>query len=169
MIGVLVLAAGEGSRFRGNKLLARINGIPILGYVLRSLPQPRLIVAGKYAAEIIHEFPKEVVMYNPNWREGMSTSIKLGLRYFMDSEGILVALGDMPLITKETVEKILGNFSPDCSAVVPIHQGTWGNPVVLSRELYDEIWKLDGDTGAKKLLKTKKSPLFRRVRRRSAY
>lgn len=153
MIGVLVLAGGEGSRFKGNKLLAKIGDTPVLGWVLNALPSERVIVAGRYAPEIINHFPEEVILYNPHWKEGISASLKLGIRFFKDTDGVLVALGDMPLITRDTVNKILSSFYPSCNAVIPVHKGEWGNPVLLSRKLFDQVEKLTGDVGAKVILK----------------
>ncbi|BCS92765.1 Molybdenum cofactor guanylyltransferase [Metallosphaera sp. J1] len=160
VIGILVLAGGEGSRFRGNKLLAKIKDVPVLGLVLNALPRERVIVAGKYAPEIIAQFPDEIILYNPYWKNGISTSLKLGIRYFRDSEGVLVVLGDMPLITKDTISKILNHFSPSCSAVVPVHEGEWGNPVLLSKKLFDQVDNLTGDVGAKNILKKRSDLCF---------
>ncbi|MEM0279961.1 MAG: nucleotidyltransferase family protein [Metallosphaera sp.] len=160
MIGVIVLAAGEGSRFGKNKLLADLKGKPVLRWVLESLPNQRVIVAGRYAKEIIQSFPDEVIVYNPWWRDGISSSLKLGLKFFTNTEGILVALGDMPLITKETVRRIINGFSQGCPAVVPVHDGQWGNPVLISNKLYSKIRDIKGDVGAKVILKQTEGVCF---------
>lgn len=145
MIGVLVLAGGEGSRFKGNKLLAKIRDIPVLGWVLNALPSERVIVAGRYAPEIINHFPEEVILYNPRWKEGISTSLKLGIRFFKNADGVLVALGDMPLITRDTVNKILSSFYPSCNAVIPVHKGN-GAIQSSSRGSCLIRWKISPET-----------------------
>ncbi|QKR01103.1 nucleotidyltransferase family protein [Metallosphaera tengchongensis] len=154
-IGAVILAGGDSTRFGKNKLLVKLKGVPILLRVISAIPQPRIIVAGKYAVDIIAQFPDEIVIYNPNWTLGMSTSLKLGLRYFQDKDGVLVALGDMPLLTREIVEKIVSSYTNNCVAVVPTYKGKWGNPVILSRALFSEVEKLQGDVGAKNILRRK--------------
>ncbi|AHC51258.1 4-diphosphocytidyl-2C-methyl-D-erythritol kinase [Sulfolobus acidocaldarius SUSAZ] len=152
-IGAIILAAGEGKRFGGNKLLATIDNTPIIIKTIDSVKfLDRVIIVGKYYKELLDVLSNEIVIYNPNWREGISSSIKLGVRFFFDFDGVLVLLGDMPLITENTVKKIVSEFKENCYAVIPVHKGTRGNPVLLSRVLYEKIMNLKGDVGARMIL-----------------
>jgi len=153
-IGAVVLAAGEGRRFGGNKLLVTVDGEPVITRVLRALDGiERVVVVGAHVEELMQYLRSEVVIYNPNYREGMSTSIKLGLRFFQDYDAVLIVLGDMPLITRETINKIINAYHEGCTAVIPTHRGLRGNPVLIHRSLFNELMRLRGDVGARELLK----------------
>jgi len=153
-IGAVVLAAGEGRRFGGNKLLVTVGGEPVITRVLRALDGiERVVVVGAHVEELMQYLRSEVVIYNPNYREGMSTSIKLGLRFFQDYDAVLIVLGDMPLITRETINKIINAYHEGCTAVIPTHKGLRGNPVLIHRLLFNELMRLRGDVGARELLR----------------
>ena len=153
-IGAVVLAAGEGRRFGGNKLLVTVGGEPVITRVLRALDGiERVVVVGAHVEELMQYLRSEVVIYNPNYREGMSTSIKLGLRFFQDYDAVLIVLGDMPLITRETINKIINTYHEGCTAVIPTHKGLRGNPVLIHRSLFNELMRLKGDVGARELLR----------------
>ncbi len=152
-IGAVVLAAGEGKRFGKNKLLEKINGKSIIEHVLSNVDIERVIIVGKYAKELLPYLKDEIVIYNPKWMEGISTSIKLGLRFFQNYDGVLIVLGDMPFVKREDIHKIIASFNPDCNAVIPTYERAWGNPVILSRKIFDKIMEIKGDEGAKKILK----------------
>ncbi|ADN50456.1 nucleotidyltransferase family protein [Vulcanisaeta distributa] len=155
-IGAVVLAAGEGRRFGGNKLLVRVGGEPVIVRVLRALSGlDRVVVVGAYASELMPYLTNEVVIYNPYYRDGMSTSIRLGLRFFQDYDAALIVLADMPLITNETVSRIINAYRNGCSAVVPVHNGVRGNPVLIHRTLFPELMRLSGDVGAREILRNR--------------
>ena len=152
-IGAIILAAGEAKRFGGNKLTAEIDGKPIIRKVIEaSEGLDRVIIVGKYYQELLRILEDEIVIYNPLWREGISTSLKLGVRFFQDYDGVIVLLGDMPLVSKETVNKLTSSFSAECDMVVPIYNGARGNPVILNKRTYGLIMELKGDVGARQLL-----------------
>ncbi len=155
-IGAVVLAAGEGRRFGGNKLLVRVGGEPVIVRVLRALGglDRVVVVGGAYASELMPYLVNEVVIYNPYYRDGMSTSIRLGLRFFQDYDAVLIVLADMPLITNETLSRIINAYRNGCSAVVPVHNGVrGGNPVLIHRTLFPELMRLSGDVGAREILR----------------
>jgi molybdenum cofactor cytidylyltransferase len=153
-IGAVVLAAGEGRRFGGNKLLVTVGGEPVITRVLKALTSiDRVVIVGAYAEELMQYLRNEVVIYNPNYREGISTSIKLGLRFFQDYDAVLIVLGDMPLITRETISKIINAYHEGCTAVIPTYKGLRGNPVLIHRSLFNELTRLKCDVGARELLR----------------
>lgn len=153
-IGVVILAAGEGKRFGGNKLLSKIKGKPIISYVIENFKDfDKIVIAGKYAKELLDFLADEIVVYNPNWTEGISSSVKLGLRFYKDYDGVLIVLGDMPLVTKEDISRIISSFNEACDAVVPTYRGQWGNPVLLSKKLFDKLMEIKGDIGARQIIK----------------
>jgi len=156
-IGAVVLAGGEGRRFGGNKLIVKIGEKILIQYVLEALEGlERIIIAGKYVHDLISYLPSEIIVYNPFWSKGLSTSLKLGMRFFIDYDAIIVVLGDMPLITKETIKRIINAYNSNCKAVIPVHNRVFGNPVLIGKELYKEVEKIDGDIGARYIIRNLK-------------
>jgi len=160
-IGSIILAAGEAKRFGRNKLLESFNGKPLIRIAIEAVSfLDRVVIVGKYAEELFPYLKDEIVIYNPKWSFGLSESIKLGLRFFQDYDAVLIVLADMPLLTQNTARKIISAYRAECSAVVPVYQGIRGNPVLISRVLFDELKKLEGDIGAREILKNRKDVCF---------
>ncbi len=158
IIASIILAAGEARRFGKNKLIEKINGKEIILRVLDAVPtEDRAIIVGKYWEDILKLIQNEIVIYNPFWKKGLSSSLKLGIKFFYNYDAIMVFLGDMPLITRGISTKIIKSFKDTCVAIVPTYSGVWGNPVILGKSVFDDIMLLSGDKGAKEILKTKKN------------
>lgn len=152
-IGAIILAAGEANRFGSNKLIKEVYGVPIIRRVVSAVEGiDKVIVVGKYYQELMRILEDQVVLYNPYWSKGMSTSLKLGIRFFQDYDGVIVLLGDMPFITRDTVNRIIQSFTVDCDMVVPTHKGVRGNPVLLHKRTFPLIMNLEGDIGARAIM-----------------
>ena len=102
MISAVILAAGESRRMgKQNKLLLPIGGeallVKLVASVCASDVGQVLVVIGHEAEKIrreLNEFPLNFV-YNPNFREGMTTSIKYGVKEVShECDGLLICLGD---------------------------------------------------------------------------
>jgi molybdenum cofactor cytidylyltransferase len=152
-VGAVLLAAGGSKRFGGNKLLQLVEGEPIILRSLRALEGlERVVVVGARYMEIMRYLEGEVVIYNPRWSEGLSTSVKLGLRFFCSYDAVVFHLADMPLVTKHTITKLLQNVRDECDAVVPIHAGKKGNPVVITKRIFPLAESIKGDVGFREVL-----------------
>jgi molybdenum cofactor cytidylyltransferase len=161
-IGALLLAAGQSRRMGGpNKLLAEIDGVPMVARVaqrlLASRARPIIAVLGNNADEIdstIGKLPIERVR-NPDFADGLSTSLKRGLAALPDDlEGALVCLGDMPLVTGRHIDRLIAAFNPleGRAIVVPTRRGKRGNPVLWARQFFAEMSQIAGDVGARHLI-----------------
>lgn len=158
LIGAVILAAGEAKRFGKNKLIEKVGDKTIIERVLDAVKNlDRIVIVGKYYRDLMPYLENEIVVYNPNWKEGLSSSLRLGLRFFSDYDGVLVVLGDMPLISSKTIEKIISAFKEECSAVVPVYKGQRGNPVLISKRLFEKLKSLKGDIGARAILREEKN------------
>ena len=97
------------------------------------------------------------IIFNPKARTGMASSLQAGLRAMRpEVEGAMVLLGDQPLVGSRTVATLLRAWRREGSRpAVAVSQGDegWAPPVVLSRELWDELFALTGDAGARQVLK----------------
>lgn len=160
-IAALVLAAGRSTRMGSNKLLEFLDDRPLLHHIvdaaLRSKASPVFVVTGHQDAAIRSTLSAYDVGFvaNPDYAQGLSTSLKAGIAVIPSScEGAIVLLGDMPLIQAALIDQMIEAFqsTPTVSAVVPTYQGEWGNPVLIARRLFDKVQNLEGDAGARKLL-----------------
>jgi molybdenum cofactor cytidylyltransferase len=160
-IAALLLAAGKSSRMGENKMLAEIDGQPMVARtaqrLLSSHARPIVAVLGNEAKAVdtaLGKLPVERVQ-NPDFAEGLSTSLKCGLTALpADIEGTLVCLGDMPLITGRDLDRLSAAFNPleGRAIIVPTRRGKRGNPVLWSRQFFAEMMTLSGDAGARRLI-----------------
>jgi molybdenum cofactor cytidylyltransferase len=160
-IGAIVLAAGLSSRMGRNKLLADIVGKPLLRRVVEaasaSSVDPIIVVSGNAADETAAALAglQVRVVDNPDYRSGLSTSLKCGLRALPDDcDGAMVLLGDMPAITASLIDKLVAAFDPAESRAICVatYRGKRGNPVLWARQFFPDMLQLEGDVGAKHLI-----------------
>jgi molybdenum cofactor cytidylyltransferase len=163
-VAAVVLAAGRSTRMGDqNKLLSDVGGRPmvraVVDQVLKSKARPVIVVTGhqrERVEEALRSLPVRFV-HNPAFAEGLSTSVKTGIAAVpADSDGAIVCLGDMPQIDSALIDKLLGAFDPERGAfiVMPTLDGQRGNPIVWSRRFFPELAVLEGDIGARNLLKS---------------
>ncbi len=161
-IAALILAAGRSTRMGGeNKLLAEIDGQPMVARVaqrlLASRARPIVAVLGNEADAVdsaLGKLPVERTR-NPDFREGLSTSLKRGLAQLPpDVEGVIVCLGDMPQVRGHHLDRLIAAFNPveGREICVPVRRGKRGNPVLFSKRFFAEMASLAGDVGAKHLI-----------------
>jgi molybdenum cofactor cytidylyltransferase len=149
----LILAAGLGTRFGGRKLLAPIDGQPMLQHVLdltaEAELQPIVVVLGADADELeaACSWRDELRVRNHSPADGISGSIRLGLSTlsrYQDARRAFVLLGDQPFLSPGQLATVL---AADGQIVVPRYGGKPGNPVVLDRSIWSLAARLDGDRG----------------------
>ena len=173
-IAALVLAAGQGSRLGGGKQLLPWQHKPLLAHVLEQMDALPAItrkacVVGHAAQAVQHALAGYVgwqFLENPQWAQGQSTSLRLGLHWLQNLpqreqvQGVLVLLGDMPLVQPGTLQALLQAFhfaqqqKKTIHAVLPTYQGQRGNPVLLGSILFPSLCTITGDTGAREVLAT---------------
>jgi molybdenum cofactor cytidylyltransferase len=161
-IAAVILAAGRSTRMGGpNKLLAEIGGRPLVRIAaeqaLASRARPVIVVTGHQhdKVEAALEGLDVQRVHNPDFADGLSTSVKAGLAAVPeDVDGAIVCLGDMPQVTASLIDKLLAAFDPERGAlvVVPSIDGQRGNPVIWARRFFPELMALDGDIGARQLI-----------------
>ena len=157
----LLLAAGSSKRMgKKNKLLTEIDGNKMIVHVAEQIKQSKVdeitVVTGHEADQIKlalnHVITKFV--YNPNFTKGLTTSLKTGLKHISDDiDGVIIFLGDMPLIKAHHINQIIEAFNPTegRSICVPIHGRKRGNPVLWGKQYLREILSIKGDIGARQL------------------
>ncbi len=100
------------------------------------------------------KFRDEVLVFNAEYRRGMSGSLRMGLKAVgPDAEAALVVLGDQPYVSDATIDALVDAYRASRAKVVaPVFQGHRGNPILFDRSLFRQIMKLRGDRGAKSVV-----------------
>lgn len=159
-ISGVVLAAGQSSRIGGTKQLLAFRDSTLLGQVIAnargSLLDEIIVVLGHDAAEIQNQvdFAGVKVVLNDNYKNGQSSSLKMGLNNVSNrSHAAMFLLGDQPLVDECVINKVIRAYQESLSPIViPVFAGRRGNPVVIGRELFGELAvAAKGDAGARVL------------------
>jgi molybdenum cofactor cytidylyltransferase len=161
-ISALLLAAGKGERMGEVKQLLTIGEQHMIEAALDNLQGSRcdeIIVVLGFAADQIRPLvegkERVKVIINPQFAEGMSTSIHEGLREISPrATGILIALADQPFIPPEVINALIEGFATGAKGIVlPVYEGKRGHPVILDRKRYEkELFDLKGDVGGKEIV-----------------
>lgn len=166
----LVLAAGQGRRFGGGKLLASFRGRPLLSYTLGVVAeacQCRLLAGGNVVIAFDDHRARELVeaaslfpVLNTAPHLGLSHSIQLGLEGLESNAepvgAALVFLGDQPLVRLPVIEALVTSWQKESGKVVrPRYRGNPhvpGHPTLLDRSIWPLARRLEGDRGLSGLL-----------------
>jgi molybdenum cofactor cytidylyltransferase len=161
-IAALILAAGQSRRMgEVNKLLIDIDDKPMVRQVAETIlaapVTPVVAVLGHERDRVRAAFAglKLRAIYNPDYAAGISTSLKRGLGALPDDiDGVLVCLGDMPLVGPAEIERLIGAFNPTegRAIIVPTWRGKRGNPVLWAKRFFPEMQDVAGDVGARHLI-----------------
>ncbi len=158
IVGVL-LAAGGGSRFGSQKLLAHVNGWPIVATAARTLASVvdhLVVVVGSEADRVIAALSgiDATIVGNVRWADGLSTSLRLGVSAApSDTEAAVIALGDQPGIDPDVVRRVVSVWRDARKPIVATrYRGVQGHPVLLGRAVFNEVTSVTGDVGARDLI-----------------
>jgi molybdenum cofactor cytidylyltransferase len=160
-VAAIVLAAGASSRMGRNKLLAEIDGVPMICRVMNAAAKAAvstvIVVTGNDAERVQASLVGQNVefVHNPEFHEGLSSSLKRGLsRVPEDCDGALVLLGDMPDIDTALMDRLIAAFDPAENRAICLatRNGKRSNPVLFARRFFNEIEAIEGDVGARGLI-----------------
>jgi len=166
-IVAIILAAGDSKRFGSeNKLLVEINGGAILKRVVQAVTgssvDKTIVVTGEdheLIQSLLSGYDVEFVQ-NKNWLNGMGASLAVGVGAVKGDvyEGILVCLGDLPQLKRESINKIIDAFVENRGEkiIIPEHKGRRGHPVLFPINLHSELSQLKGKAGAKVIIQQTK-------------
>lgn len=158
LVGVVLLAAGGGSRFGGthHKLLTSVAGKTVFEWALQSALAanigPVAVVWG--SVELSRYAGSEAVTYlhNEAWTTGMAGSVQCALQWANERglQSVVIGLGDQPCIPPSAWMAVANSTSP---LAVATYQGVRANPVKLHAEFFGLVPQT-GDEGARSLLRS---------------
>ncbi|MCY4729717.1 nucleotidyltransferase family protein [Natronomonas gomsonensis] len=160
VVGV-VLAAGTSSRFGdANKLLATVEGVPLVRRAARTLLDAGMdvvVVLGHDAPAVREALDGLDVSFatNEDYEAGQSTSVVRGVEAATacDADAVLFLPGDMPFVSPGTVEALLAAYRAGAGeALAAASDGTRGNPVLFDRACFDALRAIEGDVGGRSVL-----------------
>ena len=116
---------------------------------------PVILVTGCQAEQVALKVNPESIriVENRDWVQGMSTSIRCGLKALSDTcRAAVFLLADQPLVTTDIITRLVKSHIRSCPPItLPVCDGVRGNPVIIDRQLFAELETLTGDTGARVL------------------
>ena len=163
-VGIIILAAGASVRLGKPKQLLKYKGKSLIERAAQTALAAECenvaVVLGANAAQIkseLENLPLEIVV-NEDWATGISSSIKAGLKRISEINpnlsAVVLMLCDQPFVNAETLSRLLQIRRQSGKKIAACRYGeTIGVPAVFVRELFSEIYNLQGDTGAKFLIK----------------
>ena len=162
MIGGVLLAAGEGSRFRaaggGIKLLAPVGGRPLVERALAALAAAelgdRVIVLGAHADELLAaaDLHGARPVRNECWQRGMASSLQAGLAALDPAcTAAVIVLGDGPALAAEALRRVAEAAEGAAGLIAATYDGeSSGHPVAIPRALWAQL-PAEGEQGARAL------------------
>jgi len=164
VIAGVVLAAGSGSRFGSSaKQLAELDGIPLLEHALRAVEavpaiERIVVVLGARADEIRArvDFGSAEVVVCEDWDSGQAASLRCAIAAIAgDADAAVLTLGDMPRVTPQVIARF-ADLAAEHGAHTRargVFDGAPGHPVALGRAYFGDLMALEGDVGARDVLK----------------
>ena len=161
-VGVVVLMAGRSSRMQGsNKLLIPIESTKcsVAEHTIQSIVKAGyesiLVVTGhdsELLKEALNAFDVQWI-HNLRYKEGMGTSIAKAFEIIEDWDAALIALGDMPFVSVNTLKLLreVSNEHPS-QIIAPSHDGRRGQPVIFPARFFRYLRECTGEVGGKRVL-----------------
>ena len=164
-LGCLVMAAGSGRRFGGNKLAAELDGKTLIRRALEAVPGARfsaVTVVSQY--EDIEELAGQfgfAAIHNDRPDLGLSHTIRLGTEAMRGCDGILYMVADQPKLRQETVARIVEVFCQHPDRIVGAgHDGRRGNLNLFPAKFFGELMAITGDHGGSSVIRAHEDALL---------
>lgn len=164
-IGCIVMAAGMGSRFGGNKLAQAWNGKTLIRRALEAVPTELLS-----AVVVVTQYPEIVALakefhfspiVNSHPEYGQSHTIHLGINSLSDCDALLFQVADQPLLRRESVAELIGFYQQHPGYIVGLgHAGQRGNPCIFPDRFFPELLQIEGDRGGNVVIRQHESELL---------
>lgn len=164
----IILAAGMSERFKdGPKQLLRLKGGYMIEYVIRASLDSKLnrifLVLGHHHEKILKTLTENIkyiknnrleLIINRQYHQGMSSSVRAGLASIGNKFGsVMFLLGDQPMVDSILIDLMLKRFyKSDKNICVPVYKEERGNPTIFSREHFNLLQRVKGDSGGRRII-----------------
>ncbi|MBE6008702.1 MAG: nucleotidyltransferase family protein [Lachnospiraceae bacterium] len=144
-LSAVVMASGHSKRFKGDKLTAIVDGVPMIEKLFMAIPEGIFdVVAVVSRDERILDIARGYgyrAVFNDDKTDDTAITIKLGVENIdKDSKGCAFFVGDQPWLRGETITALAERFYEDTSRICMLsHEGHKGNPVIFPAELFGEL------------------------------
>ena len=161
-IAILLIAAGSSSRLGQPKQLLPFRGKTLLENSIQECLDSEVgavhLILGAFHEAILEKVQTEncQVHINPNWQDGMSTSIAFGVDQILNKgyDGLIVSVADQPFLQKKHLIQLLENHKTNQnSIVISQYKERKGPPTFFMKKHFKELSYLSGDDGAKAVIK----------------
>ena len=160
---IIILAAGASTRLGQPKQLLRHNDVNLIQHALDEAlaagAQKVLVVLGSGAEAISENIVKKQahILNNKNWEEGISSSIKTGVLQSSllspSLDAVILMVCDQPYVNAALLKNLVTQHLETGKPIVAsLYKDTLGTPVLFQKRFFPELLKLDGDSGAKKII-----------------
>jgi molybdenum cofactor cytidylyltransferase len=161
--GIVIMAGGASRRLGRPKQLLDHGGLNLLSHTadaaLSTGIRPVIVVLGAEAEAIRPSVEREGVttVVNPDWREGMASSLRTGLQHLIDAypqvESAILMVCDQPYVSAGIIQELLHlGEQTGLPVAACTYAGRMGTPALFHQSLFRELLRLEGDTGARKWL-----------------
>ena len=167
MIKGILLAAGQSRRLKNeNKLIKIFKDKPLIHHALISVQNSKIkkliIVLGYQFKEVkknIKKNKKIIFVHNKNYKNGMSSSIKSGLKKISKKDkGFIILQSDMPFVKTSDINKIYNSLTRKKYLVHALkYKNRIGNPIGFDISILNKFKKIKGNIGAKYMVKRLKN------------
>ena len=163
----VVLAAGQSRRYGRTKLLEELDGKSLLRGTLETAqvacPGSVCLVTG-HAADAVFDAARglaDLVAHNSDFETGLGSSIRCGVRACRkNADAILMVLADQPLVTATHLVDLVASWDGNANGIVASgYANTFGPPVLFGSAYFDRLENLEGDVGARQILRHNKAAI----------
>ncbi len=169
-VAIALLAAGQSTRMMGpNKLLATFDDVPLI----RRSAQTAIEAGGRPVVAVLGHMAEQcsaaldglnvMIALNKDYASGLASSLQTAIRNVPgSSDGVMMLLADMPALSATDLQAMISRFQSagGQSVVRATFEGKRGNPVILPRILFNEVFSLAGDVGARHLIERGDIPVI---------
>ena len=163
-IAVIILAAGRSARLGSPKQLLSYRGKTLLQHsidtALQSRASPVMVIlgSGKETIETVLDQTQIFILENNNWESGMASSISCGINNLItiapDSEAVILMVCDQPYVSATLLNEVINKHLESGQAIIASsYENTLGTPALFHKSLFSELSALEGESGAKSLIK----------------
>jgi molybdenum cofactor cytidylyltransferase len=161
---IIILAAGSASRFGSAKQLFRFGNKTLIQHVIDEAIAAKagvvIVVTGAHSDEVSKNINQEVqIIFNEQWKEGMASGIAAGVNKSIALNNhvnkIIIAVCDQPFISADLFKQLVAKQHETGRPIIACaYSDTLGTPVLFTQKYFHALRVLQGDEGAKKILKS---------------